>query len=71
MHDMQDDGKKGSRHWINGSMIDEDDYEGPSDESDDVQNNVRKDTLERELEEIDKNFDKSIILKQSVSGQQF
>jgi len=33
---MQDDGKKGSRHWINGSMIDEDDYEGPSDESDDV-----------------------------------
>ena len=44
-----------SRYWINGSMIDEDDFEGPSQESD-VQANDRKDTLERQLEEIE-NFD--------------
>ena len=54
MHEMPGGNVK-SRFQINGSMIDEDDFEGPSQESD-VQANVRKDTLEREWEEIE-NFD--------------
>lgn len=53
VHEKQ--GNVKTRDWINGSMIDEDDFEEPSQESD-VKDHGRKDTLEREFDEIHGNY---------------
>lgn len=56
MADAYEAQEKGKRHhWRVGSMIDEDDFEEPSQDSDEPRN-ARKDTFERELEEIDQDI---------------
>lgn len=50
-------------------MIDEDDFEDPSQDSND-RRHARKDTFERELEEIDQDIAQRIMLKQVLESQQ-